>query len=342
MNYLSVLQPLAPLLSAILASLLVDIILRLVAAARDHIEPLGGIPSGIAQRLLQKLNRQERSLETRLVRGRIALIFMCVVGLILGGILQFVVSVKPAIEMIVWFFCFRLTFIWTACVDLVKMWGLPDKDFVAQGTKVLRRRHVPSLVPSAKPDRHALARTVIEAAAISLYRGWFSPVFWAIVAIYLDWPPLLIGVAVVCVLEAERVIVTQETKDSVFAQGFKSVESFINYVPARVVALFLVIGAVFTPGARPLVALKAMFTQAEAHRSVNAGWPLAAMAGALGVALPGGQVGGDAKTSQWLGPKNARAKASNNDIKRALWLHCVTVAVMALVLTGVLFLSLAA
>lgn len=336
MNYLSVLQPLAPVLSAILAALLIDVILRLVAAARDYIEPLWGIPSGVAQWLKQKLDRQERTRQVRLARGRIAVAFILLIGLGLGAILHVFAAIQPALVVAIWFFCFRLTFIWTACVDVLKIWDMQDREFVTKGMDILRRRRVNILVPSTKPDRHAIARMLIEASAISLHRGWLSPVFWAMIAALLGWSPILVGVCVTVLLEAERVIVTAESKDNAFSQGFEVIEAVINFVPARVAALFFVLGAFFTPGAQPLTALRAMFVQSEGHRFVNGGWPVAAVAGALNVALPSG-----IKNTKWLGPKNATAKTGYNDVKRALWLHCVTIAVAGLVLTALLFLSLA-
>lgn len=336
MHYLSVLQPLAPVLSAIMAALLVDILLRLVAAGRDHLDPLLGLPAGLARWLQQKLDRPERSREDRQVRGRLAVGFVMIIGLICGAFLQYVSEIKSIFSIIIWFFCFRLTFIWTASVDLLKIWSMKDAEFVTKGMNILRRRHVEPLVPNVKPDRHAVARMLIESLAVSLHRGWLSPVFWALVSALLNWSPLAIGVWTVFLLEAQRVIVTAENKNSAFAQSFEVIESAINFIPARIAAMFFVLGAVFTPGAKPLTAFRAMFVQSDGHRFVNGGWPVAAVAGALNVALPSG-----IKDTQWLGPKNATAKAGFNDVKRALWLHCVTVAVMGLIFTSLLFLSLA-
>jgi adenosylcobinamide-phosphate synthase len=41
---------------------------------------------------------------------------------------------------------------------------------------------------------------------------------------------------------------------------------------------------------RPLVAMSCMMRDARRHRSINAGWPEAAMAGALGVRLSGSRI----------------------------------------------------
>jgi adenosylcobinamide-phosphate synthase len=56
---------------------------------------------------------------------------------------------------------------------------------------------------------------------------------------------------------------------------------------------------------------------ARAHRSPNAGWPEAAMAGALGLRLAGPRFnGGVAVDDHWMG--DGRAEATPADIRRAL------------------------
>jgi len=96
----------------------------------------------------------------------------------------------------------------------------------------------------------------------------------------------------------------------------------LNLIPARLSGLFIVLGALFAPTARPLSALKVMLRDASKHRSLNAGWPEGAMAGALGLALAGPRR--YAKLTQdepWIG--DGTAKATFKDIRRALYLYVV-------------------
>jgi len=63
-----------------------------------------------------------------------------------------------------------------------------------------------------------------------------------------------------------------------------------------------------------------MWRDAPHHRSPNAGWPEAAMAGALGLALAGPrQYGGAIIQDHWMGA-GGRVSATPKDIKRALQL----------------------
>lgn len=337
---LTVLQPLAPLLSAVLLALVMDVLLRLLAGVRDHVDPLLGIPSGMANWLQRKLNRVERSRVVLLARGRIALMAMVVLGVVLGWLSYGLGMQFQWMGALIWFSCYRLTFGWTASVELLKIANLSDKEFVSKGLAVLQRRRVTGVSLPARPDRHAVIRAMIEAMALSLHRGWLSAVLWAMAGVYAGIPPLVMVVAVTCLLEGERIVTNEAGYAAGFAQAFEVIETVINFVPARIAALFWVLGAVFTPGARPLTALRAMFVHSSTHRALNDGWPMAAVAGALGVALHGGKKG-TKDASAWVGPKNATAKAGKNDLKRILWLHAATVAVTALVLVAMLFLALA-
>ena len=334
MNYLSYLHPLTPVLSAVLVAIIADILLRLVPQLRDRVGPVLGLPGRLAQSLLRKLNRPGRAQKVRLSRGIITLLIIIIVGFGLGALAQVIAGRHPKFEPVIWFLCLQLTFPWSAGGEILKALQQKNQQGVAAGLAVLERRQVPVLVPSLQPDRHAVVRMLIEGTATSLHRGLLSPLLWAAAAKLLGGPPLLVAVFVACLLEGERIVVTQETKESAFAFGFEVVEAIINFVPARVAALLWVLGALFTPGANPLRALRGMFTQSQAHRAINSGWPVAAVANALNIALPGGK-----QRDGWIGPKNATAKADSGDVQRALWLHAVTVALTILVLAALLLLS---
>ncbi|BER91268.1 adenosylcobinamide-phosphate synthase CbiB [Atrimonas thermophila] len=73
-----------------------------------------------------------------------------------------------------------------------------------------------------------------------------------------------------------------------FFFGFASarLDDLLNFIPARLSALFLGIAALLL-GKSPKRALTTAFQYARFHPSPNAGWPEAAMAGALGVRLGG-------------------------------------------------------
>jgi adenosylcobinamide-phosphate synthase len=73
-----------------------------------------------------------------------------------------------------------------------------------------------------------------------------------------------------------------------FFFGFASArwDDILNFIPARLSVFFIALGALFV-GGRARQALACAFRDARRHQSPNAGWPEAAMAGALGVRLGG-------------------------------------------------------
>jgi adenosylcobinamide-phosphate synthase len=331
MPFLHFLQPLIPVLSAVLVAILGDALLRLLPQARDRLDPLLGIPARMAERLMSKLNRAERAQKTRASRGLITLLFMVIVAVALGGGAEALRRYYPEIEPVLWFLCFRATFPWTAGYELTR----EKKITPAKGLAILVRRRVPQFITVKNPDGHGVARMFIEATATSLHRGYLSPVLWGVVAALVHYPALFVAVFITALLEAERIIVTVDNIDTPFAQPFQLIEAIVNFVPARVAALLWVLGSCFTPGAKPGEALAGMFRQSEKHALVNNGWPEGAVAGALNVALPSGK-----KRDEWLGGKNATARADAADVQRVIFLHAVTLGLTVLIFTATLFIAI--
>ena len=86
--------------------------------------------------------------------------------------------------------------------------------------------------------------------------------------------------------------------------------------------MILALAAPFVPKGRPLAALATMVTDSRHHRSPNSGWPEAAAAGALDLALAGPRrYAGHAVEEKWIG--DGRAMATVADIRRALYLLVV-------------------
>jgi adenosylcobinamide-phosphate synthase len=81
-------------------------------------------------------------------------------------------------------------------------------------------------------------------------------------------------------------------------------------------------------------ALKVMLRDAGKHRSPNAGWPEGAMAGALGLALAGPRRYPETVVDgSWIG--DGRARATETDINRALYLYAVACLINGLMVAAV-------
>src|SRR5262249_30067418 len=93
----------------------------------------------------------------------------------------------------------------------------------------------------------------------------------------------------------------------------------VNWPAARLAVLWLALGAAVT-GQSAVGALVTAWRDAGKHASPNAGWPEAAMAGALGGRLMGPRsYHGEIVDETWMGSGRTEAKA--NDIRIALALY---------------------
>jgi adenosylcobinamide-phosphate synthase len=102
-----------------------------------------------------------------------------------------------------------------------------------------------------------------------------------------------------------------------FGRFAARLDDFANWLPARLAALLILAAGLCLPGMMPGAGWRAMWRDASRHRSVNAGWPEAAMAGALGLSLAGPRrYAGELVDDAWMG--NGRAAATRPDIRRGL------------------------
>jgi adenosylcobinamide-phosphate synthase len=326
MNFFTHLQPLVPLLSAVLVALLADAVTRLlVPDFRDRLDPLLGVPARMARRLHDKLNRAVRTRADRAGRGFIAFVMIMGVGGVLGIGLGAAAAMHPWAAPLVWFLCLRMG----------APWGAGPAALRGGGPEILERFRVPVLVPTRTPDRHAVIRMIMETVATSVHLGGLSAIFWACVAVYAGIDGLAVAVFITTLQEADRVVTTPENAGTPFVQLFEITEKIINFVPARVAALLFVLAAFFVPKGRPGAAFRLMFNQGERHILIDSGWPIAAVSGALHVALPAGR-----GRNKWIGADDATARATDADLRRALWLHAVVSLLVILIFTAMIFLGL--
>ncbi len=120
-----------------------------------------------------------------------------------------------------------------------------------------------------------VARSAIESAAENLSDGVIAPAFWYLVA---GLPGLLIYKAV---NTADSMIGYRNDTYAEFGWASARFDDLLNLIPARLT--FVMIVALSGGWAR----WGEMIGDARRHVSPNAGWPEAAMAGALNVALAG-------------------------------------------------------
>ncbi len=124
-------------------------------------------------------------------------------------------------------------------------------------------------------DESGVARAAIESAAENFGDGVVAPAFWFLVA---GLPGILIYKLV---NTADSMIGYRTPRHEAFGWAAARLDDVLNYIPARLTAGLI---ALAFWSAR---AVDVTLQDARLHRSPNAGWPEAAMAGVLDVALSG-------------------------------------------------------
>lgn len=179
-------------------------------------------------------------------------------------------------------------------------------------------------------DEHGVARAAIESCAENFSDGVVAPVFWYL----LFGLPGMLAYKAVNTLDSMLGYRNERYRD--FGWASARLDDVLNLVPARLAGLLLSVAALAVPGARPSAGLRTMLRDARLHRSPNAGWPEAAVAGALKLSLSGPRrYPGLVVDDPWIGDGTARATA--RDVTRALSLF-----VVACALNGCLVAALAA
>lgn len=185
-------------------------------------------------------------------------------------------------------------------------------------------RSAVSLIVGRDPERldaPGIGRAAVESLAENLSDGVVAPLFWGIVA---GLPGML---AYKAVNTLDSMVGHRSERYRDFGWASARLDDLANFVPARITGVLLCVC-----GGAPLRAAAAMACDAPHHRSPNAGWPEAAMAGSLGVRLAGPRVyAGVTVDDAWMG--DGRAEVTSSDIDRAIaiawrawWILVVAVA----------------
>ncbi len=173
-------------------------------------------------------------------------------------------------------------------------------------------------------DAPGIARGAIESCAENFSDAVVAPVFWYVL---FGFPGLVVYK---CVNTLDSMIGYKTPRHEAFGMVAARLDDALNFVPARLAALFLTCAASLLPSTSGSSAWWTMWRDGGDHRSPNAGWPEAAMAGALGLALAGPRRYADTMIDDaWVG--NGRTRATERDIDRALSVYVAACAINILV-----------
>ena len=160
-------------------------------------------------------------------------------------------------------------------------------------------------------DEAGVARAAIESLAENFSDGVVAPVIWMIIA-------GLPGAAIYKAINtADSLIGHQSPRYQAFGWAAARLDDLINLPGSRLSALLIIAAAAVTKESSAPAAWRAVRRDARHHRSPNAGYPEAAMAGALDLALAGPRTyDGVLVDDAFMGRGRRAAKAT--DIRAAL------------------------
>jgi adenosylcobinamide-phosphate synthase len=130
-------------------------------------------------------------------------------------------------------------------------------------------------------DRAGVSRAAVESLVENFSDAVVAPAFWAVL---LGLPGL---VAYKAINTADSMIGHRSPRHRDFGWAAARLDDMVNWPAARLSALLMTLAALLLPGADAAQAFAVTLSDARRHRSPNAGWPEAALAGALGFALNG-------------------------------------------------------
>ena len=154
-------------------------------------------------------------------------------------------------------------------------------------------RRAVSMIVGRNPDaldEAGVARAALESLAENTSDGIVAPVFWGAVA-------GLPGIAAYKMINTlDSMIGHRNARHLHFGWASARLDDLVNLIPARATGVLFALAS-----GKPCAAGRVMLRDARRHRSPNAGWPEAAMAGALGVRLSGPRIyDGHVAPEPWL------------------------------------------
>ena len=266
--------------------------------------------------LERHLNNPARSDALRRLGGILALIVLLVtVWYVVSVVRHILYYVLPAdawiLEGVIAASLLASRNLWNHVIAVAR--GL-EQDGIAGG------RNAVAMIVGRDPeslDEGGVSRAAIESLAENFSDGVVAPAFWLAVG-------GLPGIALYKAINtADSMIGHKSDRYRAFGWAAARLDDLVNLPASRLSALLLTIAAALLPDASAGNAFTTVERDAGRHRSPNAGWPEAAMAGALGLRLAGPRryAGEGVVADHWMG--DGREEATAGDIRRALRLYVV-------------------
>jgi len=163
-------------------------------------------------------------------------------------------------------------------------------------------------------DESGIAKAALESLAENTADGITAPIFWFAVA---GLPGIVVYKAI---NTADSMIGHKSEKYLHFGWAAAKLDDLVNLPASRLTGLLFAAAAWFKSKSRAQAALTSMWRDANKHQSPNAGWPEAAMAGALDLKF-GGPREYDGETVELAYMGEGRSQLTAADIDKGLELY---------------------
>lgn len=290
---------------------------RLLGAPADRLRRL-------ARTADHRLNRLQRGAAVRRARGALLVLAVAAAALLLGWCLAAAAAALShgwTIELYLLLGALSPGVPWARARGCARALAAGDRAAGRESLRGTTERNLQFL------DDHGVVRTCVEMLADGLHRRLAAPCFWFAL---LGLPGLLLWQSA-SVLDAEIGRPVARYED--FGAAAARLADLLGWPPSRLAGLAAGIAALAVATASPAGALRTAVGEARKAPPGVAGWPVAAFAGALGLALGGPRREGEVTvTAPWIGA--GRARATPADLRRALALYTGAGLVLAAALGG--------
>ena len=259
----------------------------------------------------RRFNREEDAPELRRRKGTVAIAVLVAVSLVIGGSLHVVLRQLGFAGFVIEVVIVAVFIAQKSLADHVAAVGAAMRS----GGLPAARRAV-SMIVGRDPeqlDRPAVIRAAIESLSENFSDGVVAPVLWYAIG---GLPGLL---AYKMINTADSMVGHLSPRHRDFGRASARLDDLVNWPAARLSAALVAGGALIASGRHASeAATRTALRDAGLHRSPNAGWPEAAMAGALGLALGGPRSYGGAPVSAPCLNATGRRDATLSDLAVAL------------------------
>lgn len=238
-------------------------------------------------RLDQSLNRPEWHPPTKRLMGILAAVFVILLCITLGRIIETVAGEGIA------GFLISVVVVWPLLAARSLYTHVKDVAIPLEKLDLRDAREAVSMIVGRNPsqlDSSGVGRAAIESLAENASDGVVAPVFWGVV---FGLPGIL---AYKAINTLDSMVGYKNAKYFDFGWASAKIDDVANWIPARITG-----GLISLMSGNPKQSLLVMKQDASKHRSPNAGWPEGAMSGALDVRLSGPRIyDGVATDDPWL------------------------------------------